>query len=74
MYEVAYEKGLNFNKALAALEDRGISHEKTSERIIFFPKADFGDMMAEAQKIFAGLTDAQREELMQKAKDMGFAP
>ena len=74
MYEVAHEKGLNFNKALAALEERGISHEKTSEKIIFFPKADFADMMAQAQQLFAGMTEEQRAELMQKAKEMGFAP
>ncbi len=74
MYEVAYEKGLNFNKALAALDERGIAHEKTSEKIIFFPKADFADMMAEAQKIFAGMTDEQRQELMEKAKEMGLSP
>ncbi|MCX6126484.1 MAG: hypothetical protein NTV34_17250 [Proteobacteria bacterium] len=41
MYEVAYTKQLNFNKALKFLDERGIAHEKTVERVIFFPKANF---------------------------------
>ena len=40
MYEVAYEKQLNFNKALAFLADQGVAHEKTETKIIFFPKVD----------------------------------
>lgn len=71
MYEVAHQKGLNFNKALVLLEERGISHEKTSEKIIFFPKQDFAAMMEQAQKIFAEMTDEQRNELMKKAREMG---
>ncbi|MCX6117760.1 MAG: hypothetical protein NT027_09475 [Proteobacteria bacterium] len=38
MYEVAHQKGFNFNKALDALDAQGISHEKTTEKVIFFPK------------------------------------
>ena len=38
MYEVAHEKGLNFNKALELLLTKGINHEKTAEKVIFFPK------------------------------------
>jgi hypothetical protein len=37
MYEVAYGKGLNFNKALELLAQRGIGHEKTVDKIIFAP-------------------------------------
>jgi hypothetical protein len=64
MYEVAHGKGLNFNKALDRLAERGITHEKTNEKIIFFAAPQFGDMMAEAQKIFASMTDEQRAELL----------
>ena len=35
MYESAYQKGLNFNKVLSFLSDKGIFHEKTTEKIIF---------------------------------------
>ena len=35
MYESAYEKGLNFNKVFSFLADRGIYHEKTTEKVIF---------------------------------------
>lgn len=38
MYEIAYQKGLNFNKALACLDDLNIAHEKTTQKVIFFPK------------------------------------
>jgi hypothetical protein len=40
MYEVAYGKGLNFNKALELLAARGIAHEKTVDKIVFFPAAE----------------------------------
>jgi hypothetical protein len=42
MYEVAAEKGLNFNKALALLETKGIAHDKTPERVIFCRPEDRG--------------------------------
>ena len=35
MYESAAAKGLSFNKVLALLEERGIAHEKTPEKVIF---------------------------------------
>lgn len=38
MYAVAHEKQLNFNKVLVMLQERGIDHEKTTEKIIFFPR------------------------------------
>lgn len=39
MYEIAYNKGINFNKVLDTLGEIQIDHEKTPEKIIFFPKA-----------------------------------
>lgn len=35
MYESADKKGLSFNKVLEVLEERGIAHEKTPEKVIF---------------------------------------
>jgi hypothetical protein len=62
MYEVAYTKKLNFNKALTLLDERGIAHEKTEQKIIFFPKTAEPDLSAAAghdrfgiDSIFAGL-------------------
>ncbi|MCU0662682.1 MAG: hypothetical protein MUC50_10200 [Myxococcota bacterium] len=37
MYEIAAEKGYNFNKVLLTLEEIKIGHEKTPEKIIFYP-------------------------------------
>ncbi len=36
MYEIAHQKGLNFNRVLEFLEEKNICHEKTTEKIIFF--------------------------------------
>jgi hypothetical protein len=38
MYEVAHNKGLNFNKALIMLEERGVAHRKENDRLIFAKK------------------------------------
>lgn len=35
MYESAAAKGLSFNRVLELLAERGISHEKTPEKVIF---------------------------------------
>lgn len=75
MYEVAYQKGLNFNKALTLLAERGIAHEKTAERVVFFPKVDasttsFQDMMTEAQKAVEAMSPQEREELMKMYQSM----
>lgn len=73
MYEVAYEKGLNFNKALTLLEERGVAHEKTAERVIFFPKVEassFKDMMAEAQRVVGAMSPEEREQLMKMYQNM----
>ncbi len=40
MYEIADEKGVNFNKVLETLEEIQICHKKTPEKIVFFPKKD----------------------------------
>lgn len=88
MYEVAHGKGLNFNKALVMLEERGVAHEKTDEKIVFFPKEDLASMMrraeemlktlspeqlADIQKMYEGMTDEQRAEMMEKARAMGLS-
>jgi hypothetical protein len=35
MYEVAHNKGVNFNKVLDFMKEKGIFHTKTNEKIIF---------------------------------------
>jgi len=37
MYESAAAKGVSFNNVLDALRERGITHEKTPEKVIFLP-------------------------------------
>jgi hypothetical protein len=39
MYEAADARGLSFNRVLDDLAARGIAHEKTSEKVIFFPQS-----------------------------------
>lgn len=75
MYEVAHEKGLNFNKALTMLAERGVDHEKSTERVIFFPKADranssLEDMMAEAQRVVASMSPDEMQKLMSLYQNM----
>jgi hypothetical protein len=55
MYEVAYQKALNFNKALVFLAEQGVDHEKTETKIIFFPKALAAAVPADPFAAFAGL-------------------
>ena len=38
LYEAAEKKGINFNKVLKTLDDIQIAHDKTTEKIIFYPK------------------------------------
>lgn len=98
MYEVAYEKSLNFNKALDLLDAEGIGHEKTSSKVIFFSRQaepldqaggdafDLSAMMAQASEIlktmspeqlkemealYQNMSVEQKEEMMEKAKQMG---
>jgi hypothetical protein len=75
MYEVAHEKGLNFNKALTMLGERGVDHEKGTERIIFFPKAEVAkssmeDMMAEAQRVVSSMSPDEMQKLMTMYQNM----
>ncbi len=79
LYESAYEKGLNFNKALTLLEEQGISHEKTAEKVIFFPKESLAaesktpsmnDMMAEAQRTISAMSAEERQKLMSLFQNM----
>lgn len=84
MYATAYDKGLNFNKALSELEERGVAHEKTEQKVIFFPKqaaapdlssmpdmSNMGDMLAQARAMVEGLSPEEQAEFMRKAKEMG---
>lgn len=76
MYEVAHEKGLNFNKALEALQAQGIEHEKTTEKVIFFPKPaasaipDMGSMFAEAQEVLKKMSPEQLKTIQEMVANM----
>jgi hypothetical protein len=37
LYESADQKNLSLNKVLDVIKERGVDHEKTREKIIFFP-------------------------------------
>jgi hypothetical protein len=81
MYEAAYEKQLNFNKALTLLASRGVDHEKTAEKIIFFQCED--DHLARAaealknmsteqikqmEELFRNMSDEQKYDMMKQAR------
>jgi hypothetical protein len=78
MYEVAYEKQLSFNKALEQLRERGIDHEKTNDKIIFFPLTteaeapppEMASMMAEAMKMMQSMSPEQLAELQKMVMGM----
>lgn len=81
LYEAAYQKQLNLNKALDILQARGISHEKTSQKIIFFRQSmdhpfshtetpNMAGMMAQAQEMMRQLTPEQRKDLEEKVLNM----
>jgi hypothetical protein len=81
MYETAHKKQLNFNKVLDMLKDRGVFHEKTNERVIFFPQEvappspssdshSMAGMMAQAMEMLQKLTPEQRKELEEKVLNM----
>lgn len=42
LYESAYAKGLSFNRVLELLSERGIAHEKTPEKVVFFAQPPAG--------------------------------
>lgn len=80
MYEVAYEKGLNFNKTLTQLEAKGVAHEKTKDKIVFFPASaagseagampDFATMMAKAQEMMKNMTPEQLQQIEKMISNM----
>jgi hypothetical protein len=65
MYDSAHAKGVNFNKVLDALAARGITHEKTPEKVIFSnvaPALTMPDMGP-----FSGLDPAAFEGMLARA-------
>ena len=57
LYESAYQKGLNFNKVLSFLSDKGIHHEKTTEKVIFSAQPTSPPVEPEKEPPAAGLGD-----------------
>ncbi len=73
MYEVAHEKGLNFNKALEELQARGVEHEKTTEKVIFFPRAaasKVDDMFQQAQEMMKNMSPEQLKAIQDMVANM----
>ena len=73
MYEVAHEKGLNFNKALEVLQAHGIEHEKTTEKVIFFPHAGASkvdDMFTQAQEMMKNMSPEQLQAIQDMVANM----
>ncbi len=78
MYEVAHDKGLNFNKALEALQGSGVDHEKTTEKVIFFPKivatpvgaTKVDAMFQQAQEMMAGMSPEQLKSIQDMVANM----
>jgi hypothetical protein len=76
MYEVAHAKGLNFNKARDVLKEQGIDHEKTTEKVIFFPKTasrpkmDFATMAAQAQEMMRNMSPEQLKAIQDMVANM----
>jgi uncharacterized protein with beta-barrel porin domain len=64
MYETAAAKGLSFNKVLEVLEERGIAHEKTPEKVIFSPAVAAG--ASPDPSAFAGVDPALLAGLSQE--------
>ena len=55
LYESAEKKGVNLNNVLGTLRTIEIDHEKTPERIIFFPKQKAEPPKVEPPHPFAGI-------------------
>lgn len=79
MYEVAYEKGLNFNKALEILRERNIDHEKTTTKVIFFSPSevsqtadpsDLHNMMTQAQEMMKNMSPDELAKIQQLYENM----
>lgn len=76
MYEVADSKGLNFNNVLEEMNQLGISHETTVEKVIF-SKMDVDQSNAQDSKnnMFGDLNmdslkDMDQADLMSKVQEM----
>lgn len=75
MYEIAYNKGINFNKVLDTLGEIQIDHEKTPEKIIFFPKAHVEKTPPTPMDPFAGVdpsmfANMNMSDMMKAASEM----
>lgn len=71
MYESASAKGLSFNKVLEVLAQRGIAHEKTSEKVIFAPAEAAPAFRAAFEQLDpAMLAGMSQEQLLAAAQAM----
>ena len=75
MYEVAHQKGLNFNKALSLLEAKAILHEKTTTKIIFFSQVDdvapdAGASFKAAAEMLKNMSADERQRLEELYRNM----
>lgn len=81
LYEAAYLKGLNFNKVLEHLSQKGIDHEKTATKVIFFPlqsqspldqnpSPNLAEMMAQAKEMFKNMSPEQVAEIQKMVMNM----
>jgi len=63
MYESASAKGLSFNRVLELLGERGVGHEKTTEKVIFAPASvpapASPDIAGFDPALFAGMSQEQ---------------
>lgn len=87
MYEVADNKGLSFNQVLEELKaNHNVDSEIGPEKIVFSQKLNPEEMLKQAedlmsqmdpeelkkiQEMFMNMTPEQKEEILQKGKDMG---
>ena len=70
LYEAAENKGISFNKVLEYLkENHQIQHDSQGDKIIFSLNVD-PDMLSQAQEMLSKMSDSERQELMEKAKQM----
>ncbi len=68
MYEVADNKGLNFNKVLELLKAEGHESEITTEKVIFSPaqkEEDISGMFAQAQDMMANMSPEQLQSIQE---------
>ena len=73
MYEVADEKGLNFNAVLDELKNNhGINHTKEVEKIIFYPELPEGqgDWMTKAQEMMSKMDPEQLRKIQEQIMNM----